>query len=157
MRAEYEGRVRIAALPRKRLKMAKGRSKGSAKDKGRKSSPAESEAKLPSGVRKQVRRLERELAAAARKEIKRVRKLERARHRRQMAEASLVELRTAVLGKASAAPKRPTAATDAAPKPAAPKPAPKPTSRAARPATTTRRTAPKTPATKPAPPSEPKP
>ena len=52
-------------------------------------------AKMSPGLRKQVRRLERQLAEAAREELKRVRKLEKAHHRLQRAEVALDELRAA--------------------------------------------------------------
>jgi hypothetical protein len=50
-------------------------------------------AKASPGLRKQVRRLERQLADAAREELKRVRKLEKAHHRLQRAETALDGLR----------------------------------------------------------------
>jgi hypothetical protein len=46
-------------------------------------------APTPRGLKKQLRRLERQLVDAARLESKRLRKLERARNRRQVAEAAL--------------------------------------------------------------------
>ena len=119
--------------------MPKGRSKKSS-NKAKPDSKARAAAKPKGGVRKQIRRLERELATAAAVELKRVRKLERAHHRLQRAEAALDELRgTSVpepaVKKSAAAPKpAATAAKPAAPKPAPAKPAaPKPI--AAKPAT----------------------
>ena len=74
--------------------------------------------KAPAGVRKQIRRLERQLADAARQERKRLRKLERARQRRQVAEAALADV---------------LAETPASPAPAVkPAPAPRPAPAAAR-------------------------
>src|ERR1035437_4812248 len=46
-------------------------------------------APTPRGLKKQLRRLERQLIGAAKLENKRLRKLERARNRRQVAEAAL--------------------------------------------------------------------
>lgn len=119
--------------------------------------------KVPRGVRKQLRRLERQLADAARLELKRIRKLERAHHRRQEAEAALIELRAAA-GKVDFAANPPPAAKPIAAKPvAAAKPTPatpaatakpavaaKPVAKpAAKPAATPRRSAPKPPPGKP--------
>jgi hypothetical protein len=147
--------------------MAKGRSRKSAKaDKKAATAPkalpsrapvdapkAKRAGKLKPGVRKQLRRLERQLADAARQERNRVRKLERARHRRQLIEATLDGLR----GVAPARPAPPAAAdpiaaaapTAAAPAaavqakaPARPRAA---RARAPRPAASARRTAPKPP------------
>ena len=77
--------------------MAKGRSRkaGKAGDKtaGAPKAPETAKTKLKPGVRKQLRRLEGQLADAARRERKRLRKLERARHRRQLIEATLDGLR----------------------------------------------------------------
>jgi len=126
--------------------MPKGRSKKSS-NKAKPDSKARAAAKPKGGVRKQIRRLERELATAAAVELKRVRKLERAHHRLQRAEAALDELRgtsvpepavkksaTAAKPAATAAKPAATAAKPAAPKPAPAKPAaPKPI--AAKPAT----------------------
>lgn len=94
--------------------MAKGRSKRSGKAKSDQKPRVEAKStapsagrskakdkKLASGLRKQMRRLERQLAEAARLERKRVRKLERAHYRRQMVEAALDELRAATPGKAA--------------------------------------------------------
>jgi hypothetical protein len=64
-------------------------------------------AKMPRGLRKQLRRLERQLSDAAQKERKRVRKLERAHHRRQVVEAALDELRAASPAKPKAKAKSP--------------------------------------------------
>jgi len=145
--------------------MAKGRSKdpGKGKPESKTSADQARPAKVPSGVRKQIRRLERQLADAARKELKRVRKLERAHHRRQMAQAALDALvATTPKGsgspdKAASAPapgsataKSPAAKSPAAKSPSVKTPAPK--TRAAAPRTTratatTRRAAPKTPPT----------
>jgi hypothetical protein len=90
--------------------------------------PAASKAalKLSSSVRKQIRRLERQLADAALQELKRLRKLERARHRRQVAEAALAD----VLAETPAPPAlaaKPAPAVKPAP---VPKPAPAATRRA---------------------------
>lgn len=160
--------------------MAKKGSKKSGKDKPQVGASAKpvatptTAAKMPSGVRKQLRRLERQLADAARQERKRVRKLERARHRRQFAEAALAELRAVVPTKSTAAtpsstvktttvaparmPKVPAKARTAAAGTAAAAPARPRTAasgparpRTARPAASPRRTAPKPPpATPPA-------
>ncbi len=103
-----EGRA-VPRLPRKRFEMAKGRTKRSGKVKKASTPPLGAStakpstdvskpkaAKPASGVRKQMRRLERRLAAAAKQELRRIRKLERARHRRQVAEAALNQLRGAI-------------------------------------------------------------
>ncbi len=72
-------------------------------------------------ARKQLRRLERQLADAARAEAKRVRRLEKARWRRQRLEATLDAVKTSsspVPGKAAKAPKPGTnPATKPAPEP----------------------------------------
>jgi len=78
--------------------MAKGKSKNRAKakaDKGAKAKRLEagSQDRLPRGVRKHLRELERQLSDAARQERKRLRKLERAVFRRQLIQATLEELR----------------------------------------------------------------
>ena len=154
--------------------MPKGRSKKSS-NKAKPDSKARAAAKPKGGVRKQIRRLERELATAAAVELKRVRKLERAHHRLQRAEAALDELRgTSVpepaVKKSATAPKpaapkpaatapKPAAPKPAAAKPAAPKPiAAKPATAAAKPTTPRVRTtsAARPAAAKPATPEEPK-
>jgi hypothetical protein len=115
--------------------MAKGRSKKAGKPKSRAGAAdlgaAEIVAKTPKGLRKQLRRLESQLVEAARIESKRLRKLERARGRRQIAEAALAYVLfeaeavpvASKAGKPASAPDEanPVAATDA--KPAAPAPA----------------------------------
>ena len=78
--------------------MTKGKSKnrGNTKaDKGAKAKRLEpgTQDRLPRGVRKHLRELERQLSDAARQERKRLRKLERAVFRRQMIQATLEELR----------------------------------------------------------------
>ena len=152
--------------------MAKKRSSKSVKAKRETSTPAKASPppsegaahkaalKVPRGVRKQLRRLERQLADAARQERKRVRKLERAHYRRQLIQEALEELRGAAPAKpaegstpvsAAASPVLP-AASPAAPKPASPRRA------SSRVTASLRRTAPKPaaktaarPAPKPAP------
>ena len=125
---------------------------------------APAEVKAPAGLRKQIRRLEGQLADAARQERKRLRKLERARHRRQVAEAALADvLAEAPLPTAPAPKPAPPAKPAAAPKPAtAAKKAVASTParpRAARTTTPTRRaapkSAPKSPPAAPAVPPEP--
>jgi hypothetical protein len=116
-------------------------------------------AKMPRGLRKQLRRLERKLSDAAQRERKRVRKLERAYQQRQAIEAALVELRasapTKPKGPAKAAPAA-AAATGTPAKTTVVGPAKGPVRarsrtaaparpRAARPAASPRRTAPKPP------------
>lgn len=113
--------------------MAKGRTKGS----------SGAEAKVSSGVRKQLRRLERQLAEAARIERKRLRKLERARYRRQLIEATLDGLRDLAPTKPAAASALPAVTTKSPAVPSTAKP------RTPRPATP-RRTAPKRPPAGPA-------
>jgi hypothetical protein len=129
-------------------------------------------APTPRGLKKQLRRLERQLIDAAKLENKRLRKLERARNRRQVAEAALAFVMSegpllqvsvepaapkAVAPKAVVAPK---AAPAAAAKPAAPvkpvaaKPAAPAKPAAAKPATP-RRTAPKPKPAAATPPVEP--
>jgi hypothetical protein len=71
--------------------------------------------KVSPGLRKQVRRLERQLADAAREELKRVRKLEKAHHRLQRAEAALNELRTVSAASVPAATQTDAPVTKAAP------------------------------------------
>src|ERR1035437_4639243 len=78
--------------PEGKLRMTKG-SKKSGKSKSRvRIADLEAMALVaptPRGLQKQLRRLERQLVDAARLEDKRRRKLERARNRRQVAEAAL--------------------------------------------------------------------
>jgi hypothetical protein len=73
--------------------MAKGRSKKAGKAKSQAGATdlkgGAVAGKTPRGLRKQLRRLEGQLVEAARVESKRLRKLERARNRRQVAEAAL--------------------------------------------------------------------
>jgi hypothetical protein len=143
--------------------MAKKRSKvsGKAKPESVTAPGPKSAAKISRGLRKQVRRLERQLVDAARTESKRIRKLERAHHRRQAAEAALEALRSiapakqATPAKAPAPVKSTAASKTAATRATAPK-APAATKagastparpRAPRPAASSRRTAPKPPAT----------
>jgi len=78
-------------------------------------------APTPRGLKKQLRRLERQLVDAAQLESKRLRKLERARNRRQVAEAALAFM-------LSEGPVLDGAAGSASPKkvtPVTPEPAPK--------------------------------
>jgi hypothetical protein len=84
--------------------MAKGRKGGSGESEpeasgaapGGESAPRKkAAAKAARGLRKQLKRLQRQLADAARIETRRIRKLERARWRRQRLEASLDEARVA--------------------------------------------------------------
>ena len=73
--------------------MVKGRSRKSGKsDKKADAASSKSAAKLSSGLRKQLKRLQSQFEDAQRLERKRVRKLERARHRRQVAEAALADV-----------------------------------------------------------------
>jgi hypothetical protein len=154
--------------------MAKKRSSKSVKDKRGTSAPAKAlpppsegaahkaTLKVPRGVRKQLRRLERQLADAARQERKRVRKLERAHYRRQLIQEALEELRGAAPAKPAADSVTPSAAASPAPvaaPPAVPKPA-SPRRASSRLTASPRRTAPKSaakPAPKPAPRPAPKP
>jgi hypothetical protein len=96
--------------------------------KGRSGKSVSAEEKVARTVRKNLRKLEAELAAATRQESKRLRKLERARNRRQLIQAALDELRKA--------------APAAAAKPAAPATAPGPAATTPKP--------PRTPKTTPA-------
>ena len=72
--------------------MAKGRSRKSDKSDKQAAASSKSAAKLSSGLRKQLKRLQSQFEDAQRLERKRVRKLERARHRRQVAEAALADV-----------------------------------------------------------------
>ena len=134
--------------------MPKGRSKknsNKAKPDSKGKPESKAAAKPKAGVRKQIRRLERELATAAAVELKRVRKLERAHHRLQRAEAALDELR-GISAPEPAMQKPAGKKPAAAPKPAAAKPATataKPTSPRAR-TTSAAKPAPKPAAAKPA-------
>jgi len=125
--------------------------------------PAASKAvvKVSAGVRTQIRRLERQLADAARQESKRLRKLERARHRRQVAEAALADVLAetpappAPAAKPAPAAAKPAVTAKTAPavaKAAASTPA---RPRAARTTASTRRATPKSPPAGPATPPEP--
>ena len=123
--------------------MAKGRKGGSGESEpeasgaapGGESAPRKkAAAKAARGLRKQLKRLQRQLADAARIETRRIRKLERARWRRQRLEASLDEARVASSAVPSEeapkakAEKAPKAKAEKTPKAkataAAPKPAP---------------------------------
>jgi hypothetical protein len=159
-RAGSRGARRPEAQPRKRLEMAKRNSKSSAKAKQepKASSPAsmtpaagggpasKAEQKMPRGLRKQLRRLERDLSEAARLESKRVRKLERARHRRQMIEAVLGELRPQKPAVSHIAPKPAAAASAPAAKAATARTAGAPKAAAAPRATARTRTSAQAPA-----------
>jgi hypothetical protein len=116
--------------------MAKERSKKSGKSREKASNPPKAPAtraakdarapkttgKVKPGVRKQLRRLEGELNDAARLERKRLRKLERARNRRQLIEASLDAVR-GLVPQAPAPKPAPAKAVPAAKEAAKPAPA----------------------------------
>lgn len=87
-------------------------------------SVSEAKPKADRKIRKQLRRVERELADAARTEAKRVRRLEKARWRRQRLEATLDAVKTSSSPAPAKAAKAPKPATKPATKPA-PEPRPK--------------------------------
>jgi hypothetical protein len=143
--------------------MAKERSRKNRKAKDKASNPPVSRSareapetktagKVKPGVRKQLKRLEGQLADAARRERKRLRKLERARYRRQLIEATLDGLRGLTpkdgASKAGAAAGGKTATAAKPDAPTATKPAPAQRATAARATTATKR--PSTPAATPA-------
>ncbi len=69
--------------------------------KGRTKKDVRKAARAEKGLRKHLKRLEKQIAAAAQAEARRLRKLEKARWRRQLLEAFLDEARVATAGRAA--------------------------------------------------------